>query len=243
VLYVDPTHKVYNAEHKKWIAIQEVTSKHRLLKNSTQQYSIDHKEDYYDEFILYDLSVADFHNYCVTPADIHVHNFIPIAIGLSFAFGGGAIEFVGATFGIGILTAAVGSLAQALLKKNRRGNQVYYTAHQPSQQGSMQGPEEEDDDENKNPHGRFEGSPKHHKNSKGDVSRAPKDGQKALDNSIPYSEESPHRIGISENEFVVLNRTREGIYHGHVRSWWKLTEDMRRELINHGLANFKGKIL
>ncbi|MNF00363.1 hypothetical protein D3C80_1991820 [compost metagenome] len=32
------------------------------------------------------------------------------------------------------------------------------------------------------------------------------------------------RIGISKGEFVVLDKTRDGLYHGHVRSWSELDQ-------------------
>ncbi|RKM35960.1 adhesin, partial [Moraxella catarrhalis] len=32
------------------------------------------------------------------------------------------------------------------------------------------------------------------------------------------------------------------IYHGHVRTWDELTQEMKNVLINNGLSNKKGKI-
>ncbi len=53
----------------------------------------------------------------------------------------------------------------------------------------------------------------------------------------------PHRIGISNNEFVVLKKTSEKLYHGYQLLWDELEDDMQRALMRDGLTNFKGKIL
>lgn len=51
------------------------------------------------------------------------------------------------------------------------------------------------------------------------------------------------RISISKGEFVVLDKTRNGLYHGHVRSWSGLTPKMRAELQKAGWVTKKGKII
>ena len=75
-----------------------------------------------------------------------------------------------------------------------------------------------------------------------------KDGQKALDNSVPVpnkdkTNKKERRIGISEGEFVVIDRTCPGQYHGHVREWQDLTRKMQEALKSAVLTNKKGKIL
>jgi hypothetical protein len=89
-------------------------------------------------------------------------------------------------------------------------------------------------------------------NSKGGKSPAPKDGQKALNNSVPL-DNSPNpqthrRVGVSEGEIVVLDRTCSGEYHGHVRTWEELKAEGKsgqkilKALQKHGLVNNRGKI-
>ncbi len=76
-------------------------------------------------------------------------------------------------------------------------------------------------------------------------SPAPKDGQGALDNSIP-SEGKSSRISVHNGEFVVLNQTSRGVYHGHVRTWDGLAREMKAALQEAGLVrlvNGKGKML
>jgi hypothetical protein len=92
---------------------------------------------------------------------------------------------------------------------------------------------------------RFEGSPKHREGDTPESSRAPKDGQAALANSVQVKTTSPRRVGIdAENrEIVVLDQTVEGVFHGHVRSWDELTDHQRNALIRAGLTDKRGNIM
>ncbi|MEQ4616654.1 MAG: hypothetical protein ABN482_01240, partial [Corticimicrobacter sp.] len=76
-------------------------------------------------------------------------------------------------------------------------------------------------------------------------SRAPANGQAALDYSIQVKSTSPRRVGIdySNKEFVVFDKTIGAEYHGHVRAWKDLHPDMRNALIRSGMADSKGAIL
>jgi RHS repeat-associated protein len=76
-------------------------------------------------------------------------------------------------------------------------------------------------------------------------SKAPVNGQEALDLSVQVKETSPRRVGVdyATNEYVVFDRTQGNTYHGHVRSWADLHSDMQRALIKSGMADKKGKII
>jgi hypothetical protein len=94
-----------------------------------------------------------------------------------------------------------------------------------------------------NPNGTYENARYHGKTGNSVKSKAPSNGQAALDNSVPISAETtPRRIGISNGEIVVLDQTLNGTYHGHVRSWNGLTQPMKNALIDAGMATRKGKI-
>ncbi|MFI8465060.1 hypothetical protein ACIGBJ_14935 [Stutzerimonas stutzeri] len=56
---------------------------------------------------------------------------------------------------------------------------------------------------------------------------------------------SPRRIGVDPQtkEIVVFDRTGGDIYHGHVRPWGKLHQDMKNALIKSGKTDAKGNIL
>lgn len=96
----------------------------------------------------------------------------------------------------------------------------------------------QDKNNDKHPHGKYEDASYHHKNSSGQKSSAPKDGQKALDNSFLVAEKGntsyQRRIGVSDGQYVVLDQTSEGVFHGHTREWAELTDKMKSILIKEG---------
>ena len=95
------------------------------------------------------------------------------------------------------------------------------------------------------PHGVFETNPTHGSVDRGRASRAPSDGQSALDNSTRIKDTSTRRIGVDKanGEFVVLDEHLPGKFHGHVREWGDLTSEMQNALRRSGVVNARGKIL
>jgi len=95
----------------------------------------------------------------------------------------------------------------------------------------------------------YEENPKHgaqpRSTSKGVASKAPKDGQAALDDSVQVKTTSPRRIGVDKanGEIVVLDEHLPGRFHGHVRSWDELTPQMKGALSDAGLTTKQGRIL
>jgi hypothetical protein len=94
---------------------------------------------------------------------------------------------------------------------------------------------------------RYEPSPKHGPTQRGNVARAPTNGQRALDRSVQVSENSPRRVGVDKEngEYVVLDETHpgQGVYHGHVRTWDQLRPEMQNALRRAGLVDRRGRIL
>ncbi len=80
--------------------------------------------------------------------------------------------------------------------------------------------------------------------SKGNSTKSscPIDGQHALDSSLPLPGNTDRRIAVSDNQFVVLDKTLADLYHGHIRSWEKLDDVMQAVLRKAGLVTKKGKI-
>lgn len=76
-------------------------------------------------------------------------------------------------------------------------------------------------------------------------SKGPSNGQEALDNSVQVKPTSARRIGVDQEtrEFVVFDRTGGDVYHGHVRPWDKLHQDMKNALIKAKKVDNKGNIL
>ena len=92
---------------------------------------------------------------------------------------------------------------------------------------------------------RYEANPKHGKDKKGNASAAPQNPQEVLENSLELPGNTTRRVGVDpENkEFNVFDEHSEGKFHGHVRQWGELTQQMKNVLIDAGLVNRKGKIL
>jgi hypothetical protein len=94
---------------------------------------------------------------------------------------------------------------------------------------------------------------KHGPVARGAISREPKNGQDALDNSLPIKPTAPVRVGIDyeEGEYVILRRHMRvfqdlpelEIFHGYVVEWAELPQECRNALMRAGMANLKGKIV
>ena len=89
--------------------------------------------------------------------------------------------------------------------------------------------------------GVYQGADYHTGQTTGRKSAAPQDGQFALDNSVPIGSNTSRRVSIDKDgNFVVLDQTSEGVYHGHVRSWngsddlKGLTQEMKNALYDAG---------
>ncbi len=105
---------------------------------------------------------------------------------------------------------------------------------------------EEEEFKKKHPKGRYDDASYHKNYQLGNKSPRPINGQKALDNSfeVPVKEGiGRRRIALSDDQFVVLTETMEGLYHGHVRVWGELLTEMRNVLIKQGLTTKSGKII
>lgn len=76
-----------------------------------------------------------------------------------------------------------------------------------------------------------------------DERNAPLDGQAALDNSIPLSDDGEWRLGISCGQFVVLCRTRSGFFQGYVVGWNEINKQAQAELIRRGWTDSTGTLL
>ena len=69
--------------------------------------------------------------------------------------------------------------------------------------------------------GKYEKADYHSSRTTGKKNPAPKNGQFALDNSVPIKQATTsRRVGLDINgDFVVFDETTPGIFHGHIREW------------------------
>ncbi len=69
-------------------------------------------------------------------------------------------------------------------------------------------------------------------------------GQDALDASISFNPNTTRRVGIdyATGNFVIFDETLGGVFHGHIRPWSELTQQMQAALRRSGLVNNRGVI-
>ncbi|WP_179948909.1 RHS repeat-associated core domain-containing protein, partial [Burkholderia sp. FL-7-2-10-S1-D7] len=96
----------------------------------------------------------------------------------------------------------------------------------------------------------FKNAPYHGKTDNAIKSRAPTDGQAALDNSVQVKPTNERRVGVDANngEIVVLDQTRvhpngDEEFHGHVRCWCDLHNEQKSALQKAGKISVKGNII
>jgi hypothetical protein len=94
---------------------------------------------------------------------------------------------------------------------------------------------------------RFQASPKHpvRVSPRPGVSPGPVHGQEALDTSVGIGETTSRRVGIdyARGDYVVFDEHLPGAFHGHIRPWGGLSQQMQNALTRAEMANRKGKIL
>lgn len=96
--------------------------------------------------------------------------------------------------------------------------------------------------------GTYENADYHGKSGNSVKSKAPQDGQFALDNSVEIKGTTDRRVGIDvTGDYVVLDKTVDGTYHGHVRPWKNvdpnlspLTDQMKNALRKEGYVKEVG---
>ena len=98
-----------------------------------------------------------------------------------------------------------------------------------------------------NPFGAYERASYHTKVGNSIKSKAPSNGQAALDKSILVKSKGntqyQRRIAIENDQFVILDEHMKGKFHGHVRTWEKLEKEMKEVLQNNNLVTNNGKII
>ena len=140
---VSGAQQLYDAQEHKWVAVAHLKNNSCVLTHQPERGYIKSIQ-WVDELIeVYCLSVAEYHNFFISRADICAHNFPPVVIGLAWAFGGGVIEWLGASVGI----AGLGGLYYKFAKKS--GNNACLSSVSFSNSMMPDGPEDEDEKKRK----------------------------------------------------------------------------------------------
>lgn len=97
------------------------------------------------------------------------------------------------------------------------------------------------------PNGTYQDAPYHGKYGNDIKGPAPKNGQKALDNSCGYKIKGntnyERRLAAVDGEYVVLDETGRKEFHGHTRPWDEMDRKMQEKLIEEKIVSRKGRIL
>jgi hypothetical protein len=241
---LDQKFYVYNAQ--KWTNARDLLPFDLLLCRNGSAVQVDDVEIINERKNVYMFSVNPSHIFYIISYEIFAHNIEPA--------GGAAVVFLSVF--CPPAGAALAALETVALGVVGVGTYWAYKKHQKlkkfveslvekngsSNCGGGKDPRDEDD-EKKYPHGIYEESPYHHRNSKKKKSRSPKNGQRALDNSFEIEGVGRHRIALDGDEFVVLMFTSVRRFHGHVRTWEMLERPMQKTLENQGLVSSCGKII
>jgi len=89
---------------------------------------------------------------------------------------------------------------------------------------------------------RYEAADYHLGEINGVKSAAPQYPQEMLDSSIRIKFTSPRRIAFDgeTGEISIFDQTFEGVFHGHVRTWDQLTQEMKNTLIKEKIFTPRG---
>ncbi|SCK59235.1 RHS repeat-associated core domain-containing protein, partial [Streptomyces sp. WMMB 714] len=94
---------------------------------------------------------------------------------------------------------------------------------------------------------KFEPSPKHGKEQRGNAAPESLNPQETLEKSIEYNQNTTRRVAANYDtgEFAIFDETHNdsGIFHGHSREWGELNPQQQAALRKAGMVNKKGKIL
>lgn len=262
---MDSEQKIFVQNPQSWIAAQDI-HEHDILWDGKPVRSVSLKKE---RQITYSLSVEQYHNFFVSEEDILVHNFIMI-----FSAASAVVPMITTVVeSIPAITLAAGCLYSLLAKpllEMASHAQIRNDTHNNNGQWCWCGcacatsctcicfcqcgqrNKNNKASEEYHPHGIYQDAGYHHPKSTGNCktgkSASPKAGQKALDNSVKDPGNGNRRVGVSEGEIVVLNKTLEGFFHGYVITWHDLESTdylhaVLNEMIKEGLITKKGKIL
>ncbi len=112
LIEVASDHKFFLPLENRWIEAKCANSKHVFLSRCIDLVLITAAQYLTKQAEVYDITVEEFHNFCVSNQDVHVHNISPVvAIGISWAFEGpivwtASIGLAGLGWGIGYLLSS-----------------------------------------------------------------------------------------------------------------------------------------
>jgi len=106
-IYAALDHKFYIPYDNTWVEAHKIQPDSVLLKHCTEYIPASHLQTIEASAVVYDITVDEYHNFCVGHEEVHVHNVLPFVAGftINFFFGGGVA--VAGTFGLGAIISKV----------------------------------------------------------------------------------------------------------------------------------------
>lgn len=104
MLIADGDQKFFLFDEQKWCKAKKILESSGLLQTMDYSYQVQLLRKNDDVADVYTLILEKPHNFFVTQSDVLVHNFLPVAIGLTWVFGGEVAVSIGAAIvaGLGI---------------------------------------------------------------------------------------------------------------------------------------------
>lgn len=107
-ILVEDDHQFYLPQRKYWAAASSLEAGDFLLKNCRELVSIDSAARVSEPVKVYDLTVEQYHNFCVTREDILAHNFLPVIVaGVVWTIGDGVAFYGAAGVGAAIISGII----------------------------------------------------------------------------------------------------------------------------------------
>lgn len=242
IITCHPEQPFWCVNQNNWINAEDLTANDLLLTINHECIAIDSVQIVHQETALYSLTVEPPHHLFIGKNSILAHNLAPAVIVLNLPC---ATQFLSkAAYTVFVFLG--GCIANYFAKNNNKKKAKCATSVQPTGNGpAFFNP----NDKNKHPHGIYEDADYHGKNQNGRKSPRPKNGQKALDNSISVEGELSRRVSVCDGEIVVLNPTTPNHYHGYVTTFKELQagsdayQSIINTLRNAKLITFAGKII
>lgn len=253
---------------QRWIQADTLNTSNQLLNCSYELISIRSLYSTDQQINTYALSVQEYHNFFVSRDDILVHNWLvltPVAVEL---IPPAIVTATKIATGVSVVAGLIYTFFWEISDQPKHDGKPANSKNggdEPCWCGHKCGPlclcncycncgrnNQSKQNVTSHPNGIYEDTDYHHQNSKGNSdngkSPSPRNGQKALDNSIKVPGDGNGRAGVSEGEIVILYQTSISRFHGFVIKWEEMKsnpwmQQLMNDMIKAGLIDNRGNIL
>jgi hypothetical protein len=230
IITCHPNQLFWCVNKNSWTCAQDLIIGDLLQTVNEQQIAIDAVQLVQQQTKIYSLTVGPPHYLYVGKHAVLAHNFAWfVGLGVELAFGCGAVEFIKGSIAVALGFVVLKIQNHFAKNKDKKKPKISVTVLPPSN-GPQFDPNNDEKDKNKYQNGIYTGSEAHGEYQNGKKSPAPKNGQKALDNSFEFNKHSKGRVAIENDEIVILRRSSPIIkeFHGYRITWDELWSNQKR---------------